>query len=84
MDMAPQEVGKRIQAARERKRWNQSDLARALGKARQHISLIEQGKQFPAVPLLRDIAMVLGVSTDYLLGLTEDEDEDAHAAYAAR
>jgi transcriptional regulator with XRE-family HTH domain len=75
MDITPQDVGRRIQAARRRKGWNQSDLARALRKARQHISLIEQGKQFPAVPLLREIAGVLGVSTDYLLGLTNDEEE---------
>jgi transcriptional regulator with XRE-family HTH domain len=70
-DVRPQDVGKRIQAARERKDWNQSDLARAVGRARQHLSLIEQGKQFPAVPLLRQIAQVLEVSTDYLLGLEE-------------
>jgi transcriptional regulator with XRE-family HTH domain len=74
MDVLPQDVGKRIQAARERKDWNQSDLARALGKARQHISLLEQGKQFPAVPILLQIAQVLEVSTDYLLGLEDAED----------
>jgi len=65
-------VGKRIQAARERQHLSQSDLARALGKPRQHIHIIEQGTQYPSVPLLRTIAQVLEVSADYLLAL-EDE-----------
>jgi transcriptional regulator with XRE-family HTH domain len=72
MDVLPQDVGKRIRTARERKGWTQSDLARALDRARQHVFMLEQGQQFPGVPLLRQLAQVLEVSTDYLLGL-EDE-----------
>ena len=66
-------IGERISQARTRRGWNQSELARRLGKPRQHLSQIEQGKQQPRAELLVEIATVLGVSTDYLLGRTHDE-----------
>jgi ribosome-binding protein aMBF1 (putative translation factor) len=73
-DVLLQDVGKRIQAARAQHDWNQSDLARAVGRARQHLSLIERGEKMLTVPLLLEIAQVLGVSTDYLLGMEDLED----------
>lgn len=66
--------GARICQARTRRGWNQSELARRLGKARQHLSQIEQGKQQPRAELLIEIATVLGVSIDYLFGLTDDDE----------
>jgi transcriptional regulator with XRE-family HTH domain len=66
-------IGERILQARTRRGWNQSELARQLCKPRQHISMIEQGKQQPRAELLIDLANVLGVSTDYLLGRVQDE-----------
>jgi transcriptional regulator with XRE-family HTH domain len=66
-------IGERISQARTRRGWNQSELARRLEKPRQHLSQIEQGKQQPRAELLIEIATVLGVSTDYLLGRVEDE-----------
>ena len=75
-------IGDRIRTARLRRDWNQSDLARALHKPRQHISLIEQGKQQPRAELLIEIADVLGVTTDYLLG-RETEDVELFAAMAS-
>ena len=75
-------IGERIRTARLRIDWNQSDLARALKKPRQHISQIEQGKQQPRAELLIEIANVLGVTTDYLLG-REDEIRPELAAVAA-
>ena len=56
-------IGERIRLARTRKDWNQSDLARAVHKPRQHISQVEQGKQQPRAELLIDIADALGVTT---------------------
>jgi putative transcriptional regulator len=70
-------IGERISQARTRRGWNQSELARQLGKPRQHISQIEQGKQQPRAELLIEIATVLGVSTDYLLGRVHDERQPA-------
>jgi transcriptional regulator with XRE-family HTH domain len=66
-------IGARIREARARKDFSQSDLARAVQKPRQHLSQIEQGKQQPRAELLLNIADVLGVSTDYLLGRTEPD-----------
>ena len=45
----------------------QQRLAQALGVTPQHISLIEQRKAFPSLPLLPKLAEELGVSIDYLL-----------------
>ena len=70
-------IGERIYQARTRRGWNQSELARQLGKPRQHLSQIEQGKQQPRAELLIDLATVLGVSTDYLLGRVHDEHQPA-------
>jgi transcriptional regulator with XRE-family HTH domain len=77
------DVGKRIQTARQSRGWKQVDLARALHKPRQHISQIEQGKQMPMLPLLVEIAKVLDVSTDYLLGLTREMERESEAAALA-
>ena len=69
-------IGKRIQAARSRLGWTQSDLARALGKHRQHLNPLELGKQLPRVDVLMELADVLGVTTDYLLGRSPDEEPE--------
>jgi DNA-binding XRE family transcriptional regulator len=73
-------IGERISQARTRRGWNQSELARRLGKPRQHLSQIEQGKQQPRAELLIELATVLGVSTDYLLGRAYDERQPADQA----
>ena len=52
-------IGERLTRAH-RRGWNQSELARRLGKPRQHLSQIEQGKQQPRAELLVELATVLG------------------------
>jgi len=69
-------IGKRIQAARSRLGWTQSDLARALGKHRQHLNPLELGKQLLRVDALIELADVLGVTTDYLLGRSPEEERE--------
>ncbi len=76
-------IGERISQARTRRGWNQSELARRLDKPRQHLSQIEQGKQQPRAELLIEIATVLGVSTDYLLGRVDAERQLAAPAAPA-
>jgi transcriptional regulator with XRE-family HTH domain len=76
-------IGERISQARTRRGWNQSELARRLEKPRQHLSQIEQGKQQPRAELLIEIATVLGVSTDYLLGRVDAEIQPADQAASA-
>ena len=70
-------IGERISQARTKRGWNQSELARRVGKPRQHLSQIEQGKQQPRAELLIELATVLGVSTDYLLGRVHDASQPA-------
>lgn len=77
-------IGERMRLARTRKDWNQSDLARAINKPRQHISQVEQGRQQPRAELLIDIADALGVTIDYLLGRTPVPDTEADLAAVGR
>ena len=77
-------IGERMRLARTRKDWNQSDLARAVNKPRQHISQVEQGKQQPRAELLIDMADALGVTIDYLLGRTPLPDTEADLAAVGR
>lgn len=60
-------VGQRIIALREKKGWNQSDLARACGKDRQAIEKLENGKVNPTLYTLFEIAKALEVSLQSLV-----------------
>jgi transcriptional regulator with XRE-family HTH domain len=71
--MNQETFGRRLRAARERVALSQTDLARKLGMTRQALSQMETGKRrSEGVQLLASLALTLGVSTDYLVGLTED------------
>jgi putative transcriptional regulator len=59
-------IGKRIVDLREKKGWSQAELARELGKDRQAIEKIENGKVNPTVFSLFEIAKALGVSLSEL------------------
>ena len=60
-------VGQRIVELREEKGWSQSDLARACGKDRQAIEIIENGKVNPTIFSLFEISKALEVSLSVLL-----------------
>ena len=75
----PETLGDRIRMHRARLRLSQSALGGKVGLSTNGISLIERGEVDPRASIVRAIADVLGVSTDYLLkgkqqtrGLTED------------
>ena len=61
------ELGKRIRAARIKAGLTQSELAERADVSTKHISAIERGVYDTRVEMLYRIAMVLGVSGDYLL-----------------
>ena len=67
-----QELGKRIVAAREQIGWSQRELVRVSGVGQNNLSVLEQGKK-PGVraDTVVRLAEALGVSADYLLGLTD-------------
>lgn len=69
--------GDRIRLAREQLRYTQEDLAEKLEIAVLQINRYENNKTTPSGDIVRKLAEVLHVSSDYLLGLT-DEPTPAH------
>ena len=67
VSVSPSELGKRIRAARIKAGLTQSELAERADVSTNHISAIERGVYDTRVEMLYRIAMVLGVSGDYLL-----------------
>jgi len=62
-------IGERIAAARRQAHLSQEELAQGIGTHNWTVSRYETGRMFPRLLLLRRLSRVLGVSTDYLLGL---------------
>ena len=70
-------IGQRIQRRRQQLGWTQEDLARESGVPQSAISRIEQGqRKNPGADVIRRLARSLGVTSDWLIGMYE-EDEDA-------
>lgn len=69
-------VGERIMLARKRRGIKQRELASLAHLSQKHLSQVETGTKDGfklAAGSLRDIAQALGVSSDYLLGLSDQE-----------
>ncbi|MCF6471688.1 helix-turn-helix transcriptional regulator [Nonomuraea sp. MG754425] len=66
--MAETGTGQMVRLQRERRGMSTTALATQSGCTPRHIELIEHGKRTPSLPLLREIAKVLGVRTAILLG----------------
>ncbi|MBR2622166.1 MAG: helix-turn-helix transcriptional regulator [Oscillospiraceae bacterium] len=62
-------LGERICSMRTSLGWSQVELAKRLGVAKQTVSNWENDNIQPSIEMLIRISMLLGVSTDYLLGL---------------
>lgn len=62
----------RIKDLRKEKGFTQAHLAKLLGVARSTVSMWESSPQEPDNDTLGKIADVFGVTTDYLLGRTDD------------
>lgn len=63
-------LGKRLREARTRKGLTQEDAAKHLGITFQALSNYERDIRDPDTDLLKNIADLYGVTTDYLLGRT--------------
>jgi transcriptional regulator with XRE-family HTH domain len=70
----------RLKAAREKRQLNQEQLAERSKLQGSAISHFETGKRKPSFDNLKRLADALGVSTDYLLGRTDEL--EGHAAPA--
>lgn len=68
-------TGRMIRVHRERRGMSTTALGAQSGCTTRHIELIEQGRRTPSIPLLREIARVLGVRTAVLLG---ESPRDSH------
>ncbi|WNG25608.1 helix-turn-helix transcriptional regulator [Cystobacter fuscus] len=65
-----QSLGEVARAARERLGLTQAQVARQAGIAANVYGRIERGGMMPAVPTLRKLARILGISADALLALS--------------
>ena len=63
---------RRLVEAREALRWTQDDLARVAGLQCTAISHFETGGRTPSLPNFVKLAKALRVSSDWLLGLSDD------------
>jgi transcriptional regulator with XRE-family HTH domain len=80
VSVAPEEIGKRIQGARERKGWTQLQFALEAGVSPSSIQRWEAGK-LPRVRELMRVADLLGIDAETLVepeGASES-DEETHA-----
>jgi class 3 adenylate cyclase len=64
-------LAQRIRDAREKRRLKQSDVAHAVQVSAQAVSKWERAENAPDLSVLLDLAKVLGVTTDWLLGRAE-------------
>ena len=68
-------IGNRLRILREAKGMTQDDLAEAAGMNRVTIAKYETGRIEPKTKSLSRLAAALGVTTDYLIGQVEPENE---------
>ena len=71
----------RLKMCRKNKKITQEKLAEKLGIKRPTYAKYETGENQPDLTMLNKLADFFGVSTDYLLGRTDEED---HISYAAK
>ncbi|OMP68764.1 helix-turn-helix domain-containing protein [Domibacillus epiphyticus] len=64
-------LSKRLKAARLNKELTQQKLANRIKTTKGTISNYENGHSTPSNEMLRELSLVLEVSTDYLLGVTD-------------
>lgn len=66
-------IGSRLRSARERAGFTQRQLAQILGFGENEIYRYENEQSKPGSDAITKLARGLGVSSDYLLGITNDE-----------
>ena len=62
-------IAERIKALRESAAMTQAELARRLGVTRSGVNAWEMGISVPSTQYVVELALLFGVSTDYLLGI---------------
>lgn len=67
------DIGHRIKELRIKRGYTQDDLGRRINKSKSAISSYENDMQIPPLEVIADIASILNVSIDYLVGFEKDE-----------
>lgn len=67
--------GDRLRAIREQRQFSQDELAARLGFGASQMNRYENGKADPSMDVLKRMAAELQVTTDWLLGLTDEPTE---------
>lgn len=66
----------RLRTARQKTKMNQEEFAKKIGVSRSSLSYYEKGERIPDIATLISIHNETGLSIDYLLGLTDNENEE--------
>lgn len=66
-------LGRTIRRLREENGWTQAKLGEKLGLAESTISLYEADKREPDIATIKRLALIFYVSTDHLLGHSQDK-----------
>lgn len=81
-------LGNRIKNLREKRGFTQEELVERLNVTKSTISYYENGKRIPTVSNLHDLARVLSVSFDYLMGNdyfeVAESDDNIYGMYMAK
>lgn len=64
----------RLRFLREELGVNQTEIANRAGISRQSVTQYERGSRVPDIKTLRNLAVVFGVTSDYLVGLSDIPD----------
>lgn len=70
------EFRKKLIELRKNKKWYQTDVAEKIGVARATYGAYEQGNRQPDFDTLERLADLYGVSVDYLLGRTDNPNDE--------
>ncbi len=80
----PSDFPVRLKTTRELRKLTQAELSRLAGLPSTTISHFESGSRKPSFDNLRRLTRVLAVSTDFLMGVTDEPDSSQAAARIAR
>ena len=81
--MSEYDFAERLRQARQRCGWSQTELGKRSGVHHMAISRLERGEKKDVTGgTLRKLALTLGVSADWLLGIEDEESESLAAAVA--
>ena len=67
-------LGDKLRDLRNERNLSQAQLAKRIGVTSSTIALYETGDRLPSLPRLIALSKTLGVTTDYLLGVSKQKD----------